>query len=164
MSKTDIQMAELSRMPDFNVKIGYKILPFEDKNAFSFMVGINVPIAPWSSGKYDFAIQKSKIDAKTAVLECAAKQNEIKSSVETITGNLRQAKETMRYYYGVLMPQTENTLKSTQYSYENSMTGFMDLLDSYRMYQEAKLMYYESVTMYLKMIAELEFAAGLNIK
>jgi hypothetical protein len=63
-----------------------------------------------------------------------------------------------------LIPQTENTLKSTQYSYENNMTDFLDLLDSYRMYQDAKLMYYESITMYLKMTAELEKASGINLK
>jgi hypothetical protein len=63
-----------------------------------------------------------------------------------------------------MIPQTENSLKATQYSYENNMTGFLDLLDSYRMYQDSKIMYWESVTMYLKMIGELEYSTGLNLK
>ncbi|NOS86347.1 MAG: hypothetical protein HOP31_14510 [Ignavibacteria bacterium] len=55
-------------------------------------------------------------------------------------------------------------MKSAQYSYETDMGSFLDLLDAYRMYQESRIMYYESVTMYLKMIAELEKATGLNLK
>jgi outer membrane protein TolC len=128
------------------------------------MVGITVPIAPWSSGKYDYAIQRNEINIKTADDETAAKKNEIRNQIVNIISNLHAAKETMNYYHGVLIPQTENTLKSTQYNYESNMTSFIDLLDSYRMYQEAKLMYFESVNMYLKMIAELEMAAGLNLK
>ena len=70
----------------------------------------------------------------------------------------------MNYYYTVMIPQTENSLKATQYNYENGKTSFIDLLDSYRMYQEAKTMFYQSVTMYLKMIADVEKATGMNFK
>lgn len=164
MNRTDLEMAKINRMPDFNLKLGYKILPYEDRNAFSFMVGINIPIAPWSSGKYDYAIQKNEIIIKSTTQEYNAKRNEIKTEIKTIVNNMRSLKETMNFYYGVQMPQTENTLKSTQYSYETNMTDFLNLLDSYKMYQEARLMYYESVNMYLKMIAELEKATGLNLK
>ena len=128
------------------------------------MFGINVPIAPWTSGKYDYSIQKSEINIKTSRQELESKKNEIRNEITTIVNNIKSAKETMNYYYGVMIPQTENTLKSTQYNYETGMTGILDLLDSYKMYQEAWIMYYESVSMYLKMIGELENAAGLNLK
>lgn len=164
MNKTELEIAKLSRMPDFNIKAGYKILPFEEKNAFQFTVGINIPIAPWSSGKYDYSIQRNEINVKTGTLEFETRENAIRNEIINIVNNIRSAKGTMSYYYGVLIPQTENTLKSTQYSYENNMTTFLDLLDSYKMYQEANLMYYESVNMYLKMIADLEMTAGLNLK
>ena len=70
----------------------------------------------------------------------------------------------MLYYHDILLPQTENSLKSTQYNYENNMTTFLDLLDSYRMYLDAQNMFYESVTMYLKMISDLEKITGMNFK
>lgn len=164
MNRTDVEMAKISRLPDFSLKLGYKILPFEETNAFAFMLGINIPIAPWTSGKYDYSIQKSEINIKAAQQELEAKKNEIRKEVTTIVNNLGAAKETMNYYYGVMLPQTENTLKSTQYNYETNMTSFLDLLDSYKMYQDARIMYYESVNMYLKMISELETSAGLNLK
>jgi outer membrane protein TolC len=164
MNETDLEMAKISRMPDMTLKLGYKILPFEENNAFTFMVGVNIPIAPWTSGKYDYAIQRSEVNIKTRQQELEAKKNSIRSEITTIINNTKSAKETMNYYYGVMIPQTENTLKSTQYNYESGMTGILDLLDSYKMYQEAWIMYYESVNMYLKMIGELEYAAGLNLK
>ena len=164
MKQTDLEMAKISRLPDLTLKAGYKILPFEEKNAFTFMFGINIPIAPWTSKKYDYSIQRSEINIKTTRQELESKKNEIRNEVVTIVNNIKSAKETMNYYYGVMIPQTENTLKSTQYNYETGMTGILDLLDSYKMYQDAWIMYYESVSMYLKMIGELENAAGLNLK
>ncbi len=164
MNQTDLQMAKLSRMPDFNVKLGYKILPFEEKNAFTIMLGVSIPFAPWTSGKYDYGVKKSEVKIKASSEEIEIKKNDIRNEVINSVNSLLSAKQTMNYYYTVLIPQTENSLKATQYNYENNMTSFLDLLDSYRMYQEAKLMFYESVTMYLKMIADVENAAGMNFK
>lgn len=164
MNQTDLEMAKLNRMPDFNLKLGYKILPFEENNAFAIMVGVNIPFAPWSSGKYDFAIKKNEVVIKSTTDEYIAKKNDIKNEVTTIVNNMTSLKETMNFYYGVQIPQTENTMKSAQYSYETNMGGFLDLLDAYRIYQEARLMYFDTVSMYLKMIAELEKATGLNLK
>jgi outer membrane protein TolC len=164
MNKTDLEMAKLSRMPDFNVKLGYKILPFEEKNAFSVMLGVSIPIAPWTSGKYDYSIRKSEVKIKSTNEEIDNKKNDIRNEVVNSVNSLLSAKQTMNYYYTVMIPQTENSLKATQYNYENNMTSFVDLLDSYRMYQEAKLMFYDTVVMYLKMIADLEKATGMNFK
>lgn len=164
MNQTDLEMAKIERLPDFNIKLGYKILPFEEKNAFAFMIGVNIPFAPWSSGKYDYAIKKNEVIIRSTTDELSAKKNDIRNEVTTIVNNMVSLKETMKFYYGVQLPQTENTMKSAQYSYETDMGGFLDLLDAYRMYQESRIMYYESVSMYLKMIAELEKATGLNLK
>lgn len=164
MNKTDLEMAKLSRMPDFNLKLGYKILPFEEKNAFNIMLGISIPIAPWTSGKYDYSIKKSEVKIKSTNEEIETKKNDIRNEVVNSVNSLLSAKQTMNYYYTVMIPQTENSLKATQYNYENNMTTFVDLFDSYRMYQEAKLMFYDSVVMYLKMIADIEKATGMNFK
>jgi len=164
MSKTDLDMAQISKMPDLTFRLGYKILPMLETNAFTFMLGFNIPIAPWTSPKYEYNIRKSEINILSAEQEIESKKNVIRNEITTIVNNLLSAKETMSYYYGVMIPQTENSLKSTQYNYENNMTGFLDLLDSYRMYQDSKIMYWESVTMYLKMIGELEYSTGLNLK
>lgn len=164
MNQTDLEMAKIDRLPDFNIKLGYKILPFEEKNAFAFMVGVIIPFAPWSSGKYDHAIKRNEVIIRSTTDELRAKKSDIRNEVTTIVNNMTSLKETMRFYYGVQLPQTENTMKSAQYSYETDMGSFLDLLDAYRMYQESRIMYYESVTMYLKMIAELEKATGLNLK
>ncbi|HEX2787540.1 MAG TPA: TolC family protein [Ignavibacteria bacterium] len=164
MNKTELEIAKLNRYPDFNIKLGYKLLPSEEKNAFAFMIGINIPFAPWSSGKYSNSVSKNEIIIKSTSDEFIAKKNDIRAEIVNIINNIRSSKETMNYYYAILLPQTENTLKSTQYSYENNETDFLDLLDSYKMYQEARIMYYESVNMYLKMIAELEKATAINLK
>lgn len=164
MNQTDLEMAKIERLPDFNVKLGYKILPFEERNAFAFMVGVNIPFAPWSSGKYDQLIRRNEIIIKSTTDELSIKKNDIRNEITAIINNMAALKETMRFYFGVQLPQTENTMKSAQYSYETNMGGFLDLLDAYRMYQDSRIMYYESVTMYLKMIAELEKATGLNLK
>jgi outer membrane protein, heavy metal efflux system len=164
MNRTDLEMAKLSRIPDLSLKLGYKILRYEMNNAFTVMFGISIPFAPWTSGKYDYSIEKSEVRIKAAAEEIETKKNDIRNEVVNSVNQLLSAKQTMNYYYTVMIPQTENSLKATQYNYETNMTSFIDLLDSYRMYQEAKLMFYESVSMYLKMIAEVEYATGMNFK
>ena len=164
MNKTDLDIAKLSRMPDFSVRAGYKILPYQPKNAFTIMLGVSIPFAPWTSGKYDYSVDKSEVMIKSTDEEIADKKNDIRNDVVNSVNSLLSAKQTMNYYYTVMIPQTENSLKATQYNYENGKTSFIDLLDSYRMYQEAKTMFYQSVTMYLKMIADVEKATGMNFK
>lgn len=164
MNQTDIEMSKLNRYPDFFAQVGYKILPMEEHNAFEFMLGISVPFAPWSSGKYDVDIQKNTLLMESSKSEYDAKRIEIKNQVDTVLNTIISLKQTMLYYHDVMIPQTENSLKATQYNYENNMTSFLDLLDSYRMLQDAKEMYYESIAMYLKMISELEKITGMNFK
>ena len=164
MNKTDLDIAKLSRMPDFSVRAGYKILPYQPKNAFTIMLGVSIPFAPWTSGKYDYSVDKSEVMIKSTDEEIADKKNDIRNDVVNSVNSLLSGKQTMNYYYKVMIPQTENSLKATQYNYENGKTSFIDLLDSYRMYQEAKTMFYQSVTMYLKMIADVEKATGMNFK
>jgi outer membrane protein, heavy metal efflux system len=164
MGQTDLEMAKLSRYPDFNLQLGYKILPMEMNNAFEFMVGVSLPIAPWTSGKYNYAIQRSTINIKAANLEYETKRNEIRNQVDTTVNRLIANKSTIKYYKDVVIPQSVNSLKSTQYSYENGMTTFLDILDAFRMYTESKLMFFETVNMYLKMTADLERVTGMNLK
>jgi outer membrane protein TolC len=92
------------------------------------------------------------------------KQNEIRNEVQSTLNDLKSVRQTVDFSYNVLMPQTENSLKSTQYNYETGMTSMLDLLDSYESYQEARQMFYESVNMYLKTIIELEKLTGMNFK
>lgn len=164
LSRKELEIAELSPMPDFDLKVGYKILPFAERNGFQFMVGINIPFAPWSSGKYKYNIQRNEIEIKVSNEEYEVKQNEIRNEIILVINNMRAAKVNMSYFYNVYIPQTESTLKSTQYSYENNLTSFLDLIDSYRMHQDAEHMYHEALTMYLKLIAELEKVTAINIK
>lgn len=164
MNKSELNLSELNKLPDFMLKVGYKILPYEDMNAFSFMVGFNIPLAPWSSDKYTYSVQKNSFLINAAVEEYNAKSTQIRNEITNILNNLKTLKKTISYYHNVVIPQTENSLKATQYSYESDMTSFLDLLDSYRMLNEAKIMYYESINMYLRMMSELEKAVGLNLK
>ncbi|MGH2574065.1 MAG: TolC family protein, partial [Ignavibacteria bacterium] len=164
MNETELELSELNRYPDFNLRLGYRILPFEENNAFSIMFGITLPFAPWSSDKYKFKVQRDKINIKSSTEEFEAKRNEIQNEVINTVNTLQSARESMKYSYYVLLPQTENSLKSTQYNYENNLTSYLDLLDSYKMYQESKLMFYESLNMYMNAIIELEKITGMNFK
>jgi outer membrane protein, heavy metal efflux system len=164
MSKTDLEMSKKSYLPDFTLKVGYKILPFEEMNAYNFMVGVNLPFAFWSSSKYKYRDQKNIINIKSVSEELDAKKVTVRNEVSNTLNNLMTTKKTMDYYHDIMIPQSENSFKSAQYAYENKMASFLDLLDAFRMYQDSRLMYYESTAMYLKMIVDLEKVTGMNIK
>lgn len=85
LNQTELDKSRLSRMPDLSMQLGYRILPFEEKNAFEFMIGVNIPIAPWSSGKYDYSIQRSTINIKSATEEYEALRTQIRVRLKTLS-------------------------------------------------------------------------------
>jgi outer membrane protein TolC len=136
----------------------------EESNAFRLMVGITLPFAPWTSGKYDLAEQRSRLQIRSAFEEYDSMKIKIRNEVLNVLNDIAKTKETMNYYRDVMIPQTENMMRSMQYSYENKMADFLDILDAYRMLQESRSMLEEMTTMYLKMLVDLERVLGLNLK
>ena len=68
----------------------------------------------------------------------------------------------MTLYESGVLPQSELALNSDKAGYEAGRTDFLGLLDSERVYLDAKLGYLKIFTEALKSRADLDRAAGKN--
>ena len=66
-------------------------------------------------------------------------------------------------YEAAIVPQAKLALSADQSGYEGSKTTFLDLLDSERVYLNAKLSQVQFYTEALKSYADLSWATGLDL-
>ncbi|MBK9333117.1 MAG: hypothetical protein IPM96_12100 [Ignavibacteria bacterium] len=76
---------------------------------------------------------------------------------------INSSQEKIKYLNEVLIPQTEQTFKSSLISYETAANQFIDLLDTFRTLRENNKMLVEEETNYLILISSLEKIIGKQI-
>ena len=127
------------------------------KNAYSFSVGINIPI---HRDKYNAGVLEA-----TEALIANRKQylnirNEMEFSIRDQVIRIETLREQVNLFEQVLIPQSEEVLRSTESAYETGQLGALDLLDSERVLLELRLINARYYTDYLQALANLERAIG----
>lgn len=162
-NKIETSIAELERKPDLNLMTGYKYKTDMQGSYLLFAVEMDLPFMPWNENRIDAEIKEKmlrekRIESETKSLEVNLK-NELKNNIVMINSSL----EKIKYLNEVLIPQTEETYKSSLISYETSSTQFIDLLDTYRTLRENNRMLAEEETNYLILMSSLEKLIGKQI-
>jgi multidrug efflux system outer membrane protein len=123
------------------------------------MVSMNLPIwqqkrsSQVSSAIHMVNAQKSRYDNL---------MNQVLLEVEDTYFKIENARETVNLYKNVLMPQAEQSLKSAEAGYVAGVISFLDLLDSQRMLLNIEYAYWKAYVDYLKHVADMERAAGIE--
>ncbi len=131
--------------------------PDNGKNAFNFSVGINIPI--WRD-KYRAGVVEAAENLIASKKNYANIRNNIKLSILDQVLRLQTLEEQIGLYRDVLIPQAEESLKSTESAYETGQVKVLDLLDSERLLLSSRLMQERYRIDYLKALSELERAVG----
>ena len=163
MNKAELVASKRERIPDLMLRGTYKQMT-EGTDFWAAMIGINIPIAPWSSGKYSGRIEENEVNVRSGELNLADMKNMAASEVRNAWVRTGSRLEQVRRYRGAILPQAEQTLQSTLVSYQTDKTDFLSLLDSYRMVQMFRMEYYMLVADYLAAYASLEKAAGTPLE
>jgi outer membrane protein TolC len=163
MNQAELTAADRERIPDLMLKGTYKQMR-EGTDFWAAMIGITIPIAPWSSGKYSGRAEENEVNVRSGELNLVDMKNMAASSVQDAWGRMKSRLEQVRRYRGAILPQAEQTLQSTLVSYRTDKTDFLSLLDSYRMVQMLRMEYYMLVAEYLISYASLEKAVGTSLE
>ncbi len=130
------------------------------QDAFNIMFGINIPI--WRG--------KLSSQAKSAFQMIHAQngqyQNTLNQTLFEVKDNYfktQTARETVKLYKNVLIPQAEQSLKSAEAGYITGIVSFLDLLDAERILLQIQFGYWKAYTDYLKYIANLERVVGIEL-
>jgi cobalt-zinc-cadmium efflux system outer membrane protein len=169
-SEQSIELAKRDPWPDFIVRAGFinvgkrddpaGILqppPDNGKNAFSLGVGISIPI--WQ-GKYDGGVQQAAAELSAQRSNYANVRNEMELSIRDQVIRIETLQEQVSLFEKVLIPQTEEALRSTEAAYETGQLGVLDLLDSERVLLDVRLINARHYSDHFIALADLERAVG----
>jgi cobalt-zinc-cadmium efflux system outer membrane protein len=166
-SNQELSLAKKDYYPDLTVganyiEVGEGPLNFSDngQDAFNVMFSVNVPI--W---RKKLSAQVSSA-SKMIKAQKNAYQNILNLTLFEVEDNhfkIQTARETVRLYRNVLIPQAEQSLKSAEVGYITGIVNFLDLLDAERVLLKIQLGYWQGYTNYLKRIADMERSVGMEL-
>jgi outer membrane protein TolC len=157
-------LAKKNYLPDFSLQANYIDIPAGSspapdagKNAWSFTVGLNLPI--WL-GKRNAAVREAEATISTHTLAYENLENKVRAEIRDVSYRLELSDRTLDLYEQGLLAQAESSLQSALASYRTGKLDFLNLLDAERMLLSLNLGYVKEQASYQKQIAELERAAG----
>ena len=166
-SNSALNLAKKDYYPDLTIGANYievddGPLNFSDngKDASNIMLSINIPL--WR--------KKLSSQVGSAAKMVTAQKNVLKSilnrtlfEIEDNFFKIETARETSNLYRNVLIPQAEQSLKSAEVGYITGDVNFLDLLDAERVLLKIQFDYWKSYTDYVKGIADMERAVGIEL-
>ncbi len=158
------QLARKNYLPDFNFQTTYISIPkvndaFRDsgKDAFSVMLGINLPI--WL-GPRRAAVEQATEMQIARQYQYDNLWKTVEAEISDILFQLKTLRETLDLYEQGLLVQAESSLESALSAYKTGKLDFLNLLDAERMLLQLRLAYTREQSNYFKQYAALEKAVG----
>lgn len=163
MNKAELSLSKREYYPDLMTRVMYKDMAMTSNDFWSVMIGVSIPLAPWSSGRYTSKVEEDELNVKKAEDEYASMRNMTLFEVQDALVKVQTNQNLVLLYKNTVIPQAEQTLQSTIAAYQTGKTEFLMLIDAYRMVLMSKLDYHMSVMSYMASQAALEQAVGMNI-
>ena len=164
MFKSELNASKLEYYPDIMGRIMYKDMANTPNDFWSLMVGVSIPIAPWSGGKYTSKVEENELNIKTAEEQYNLMKNMVASDVQTSLVKIETNSNLVNLNQNTVIPQAEQTLQSTIAAYQTGKTEFLMVIDAYKMLLMSKLDFYMSKMNLMQSHAQLEQAVGLSIE
>ncbi len=164
MNKSELSLSKREYYPDLMARVMYKNMAFTNNDYWSVMVGVSIPLAPWSSGKYTAKVEENELNVKKAEDDYNSMRNMTLFEVQNALVKVQTNGNLVSLYKSTVIPQAEQTLQSTVSVYQTGKTEFLMLIDAYRMVLMSNLDYYMAVMNYMASQADLEQAVGLDAK
>jgi outer membrane protein TolC len=160
-------MKDLARkeyLPNISLGASYITIPrvsstFSDagKDAYSIMVGINLPI---QFGRRGAAVEEAEATLLASRLSYKNVENNVRAEVSDLHFQLQSTAQTLDLYEEGLLLQAESSLESALSAYRTGKLDFLNLLDSERMLLQTNLTYVKERSNYEKVVAAIERSVG----
>ena len=161
------RLAQLAYFPDVNVGFEYirigagsTTAPNDGKDAWMFPLKVNLPI--WQNRIIPEIQEAQKLEEAQRAKLIAAK-NQTFFEVKDAYYRFETASKIADLYEVAIVPQAKLALSADQAGYEAGKSSFLDLLDSERVYLNAKLSEVQFHAEALKSYADLSWATGLDL-
>ncbi|MCB0724802.1 MAG: TolC family protein [Ignavibacteriae bacterium] len=162
-NKIQKNLAGTERTPDLMITGGYSYNAQMYKSFIMVGLGISLPFVPWNSKRIDAKVEETELLDKQYLEEYKTTSQYLIKDMRNSLEKIRTSSERLEYIKNVLLPQTDQTFKSSLQAYVSATDDFLNLLDSYRSLREANLMLLEEQADYLMQVSDLEFIIGKQI-
>lgn len=162
-NKMETSITKLEKKPDLNLMTGYRYMSETGESFLAFSVSVDLPFVPWNEKRIDAEIKEKMINEKKIDSQARSLEVNLKNELKNILIKINSSLQKIEYISNVLIPQTEQTFKSSLISFETASIQLMDLLDTYRSLRENNKMLVEEETNYLISVSELEKLIGKQI-
>ncbi len=159
-----LRVANLAFRPDFNVRASYITIPKKSsivsdagKDAFSIMVGLNIPI---HRHRLRGAVDEATAAGMAHQMIRQNIANTIRAEIADAYGRMRNTAQTLDLYDQGMVAQAESSQESAVAAYQTGNLDFLNLLDAERTLLQMRLNYIRERADYRKHVAALEWAAG----
>ena len=165
-AETQIDLGRKQFMPDFGLNATYFDLAASDAmptatGRDAFAVGITVKL-PVQRDRIRAQIEEARARVTSSHSRQEALVTNYSTQIADLANQIRREFEQLALYQDLLLPQAESNVEATLSAYTTGRTDFLNLLDSERMLFQLRMGYEESSSRYLKAIAALERALGLD--
>ena len=163
-SEAKVKLAQKAYTPDYNVSLGYMIMPEGSsfRNAYMAEFGLNLP---WlNRRKHDGEINEAKAMALERDAELDNQRAVVFFQIQQALIKAKTAQQNLLLYRDTLRPQAQATLKATAAAYQNDRTDFLNVLDSQNMTLDVESSYLKAAAEFEANVADLELAVGAPIK
>lgn len=162
MNRADLAASKADRLPDLMIRGMYKQMA-EGTDQWSAMFSVNIPIAPWASGRTSGKVEEIELLERATEQSLAEMKRMVQAEVLDAYSKVDSRLEKIERFRAAILPQSEQSLQSALAAFQVDKVDFLSLLDSYRMLQMLKMEYYMTISEYVAGVALLEKATGADL-
>lgn len=157
-----LTLAKMEYLPDFTVRLMHQEMEMATgiEATRGIMFSMNIPLWFWKQG----SSVKEKNAHKNAIhSHYDEMKNSILVNVQNSLSDVDVSERRLNLFKTSILPQAEQTLKAATIAYQTGKIDFLALMNSERMYRDARLKYYRVLTKHGKNHALLEKAIGATL-
>lgn len=151
-----VEIERAKRVPDPDVRAGFRQLRGIDESAF--VVGVSVPLPIWN--RNSGAIAAAKADANRAEYAVAARERELAREIAYLTSQAEAAHAQIKAYAERIIPASERALSQSLGAYRQGGLSYIEVLDAQASLTEAKMRQISALLTYHRAEAKLARRMG----
>ncbi len=161
-SEAELAVATGAYRPDFMVGGGYQLMP-RTAGAWTAMVGITWPTAPWSRGRLDAVTREKVAELSTARAKEHVAANAIVAAVHQASIRASTAQARAALLRTGVIPQAQQMLEAARVAYQSDRGDAAALIEHERLVLDLQLQYFHALADFHLARVDLEGAVGRDL-
>jgi outer membrane protein TolC len=164
MARWEAMASRRELLPDFMLRLMYKDMMMTRADYWSFMVNVNIPVAPWSFSMADSKYRQARFAESQAGEDYQSMRNMVAAQVQSTLSSVEGNQALRRLYREVTIPKAQQALESSLAGYPAGHMEFSMLIETWHMLAMVKEEYYMATMNLLQSQAGLEQAVGVPLE